>query len=97
MVITYKLSPLTFWLAQKMVKTKWVGLPNVLCDEEIVPEILQNAASPKNLAESLFDFYHDQEKRQKVATQFLNLHQTLKQNAAENAARRLEIFLKNHL
>ena len=93
MVITYKLPPLTFWLAKKMVKTQWVGLPNVLCGEEIVPEILQNAATPENLAQSLFSFYNNKEKRQKVAQAFLTLHKTLKQNAAQNAA----VFLQNLL
>lgn len=95
MVITYKLPPLTFWLAQKMVKTQWVGLPNVLCNEEIVPEVLQNAATPENLASMLFSFYADREKCQKVAERFSILHQMLKQNAAQNAADALQNLLKS--
>lgn len=51
MVIVYRLSPLTYWLARRLVRVKYMGLPNLLAEREICPELLQDEANPERMAE----------------------------------------------
>ncbi len=50
MVITYKLSPITYWLGKLLVKTPFIGLPNIVAGRKIVQEFIQHAAQAENLA-----------------------------------------------
>jgi len=50
MVVCYKLSPLTYWLGRLLVKTPFIGLPNIMAGKGIVKELIQHEASPENLA-----------------------------------------------
>jgi lipid-A-disaccharide synthase len=50
MVICYKLSPLTYWLGRLLVKTPFIGLPNIVAGKGIVKELIQHEASAGNLA-----------------------------------------------
>ncbi len=53
MVVAYRTSPLTCWLARKLVEVKYVSLVNLVADRQVVPELLQEEASAKNLAEQI--------------------------------------------
>lgn len=55
MVICYKTDPLTGWLFRKFAQTKLVGLPNIILGKMIAPELLQTAATPKKLAQAVFE------------------------------------------
>ncbi len=50
MVIAYKLSPLTYWLGKLLVKTPYIGLPNIMLGKPAVKELIQHEASAENLA-----------------------------------------------
>ncbi len=50
MLICYKLSPITYWLGRLLVKTPFIGLPNIMAGKLIVREFIQHAANPENLA-----------------------------------------------
>ncbi|KAF3978327.1 MAG: lipid-A-disaccharide synthase [Methylococcales symbiont of Iophon sp. n. MRB-2018] len=50
MVIAYKLSAITYYFAKKLVKTKFIGLPNIIAGKGIIKELIQVAASKENLA-----------------------------------------------
>ena len=50
MVICYKVNPLTYWLGRYLVKTPFIGLPNIIFGEGIVREYIQHDATPTNLA-----------------------------------------------
>lgn len=50
MVVVYRVSPLTYWLAQRLVKVDLVGMVNLIAGEEIVPELLQGAFTPEAVA-----------------------------------------------
>ncbi|WP_457568530.1 lipid-A-disaccharide synthase [Desulfurobacterium sp.] len=52
-VVIYKLHPLTYLIAKRLVKTKHISLPNIIAGREIVPEIIQKNATPENIAKSL--------------------------------------------
>lgn len=50
MVIVYKLAPITYWLGRLLVRTPFIGLPNIVAGKSIVKELIQHEASPENLA-----------------------------------------------
>jgi len=87
MVITYKIAKFSYWLMKRMAYLPYVGLPNVLCGRFVVPEILQDEATPENLAEALVKLYEDKENAAAIETAFTDLHLQLRQNTAEKAAR----------
>jgi lipid-A-disaccharide synthase len=86
MVITYKIAKFSYWLMKRMAYLPYVGLPNVLCGRFVVPEILQDAATPENLAEALNQLYVDKENSAAIEAAFTDLHLQLRQNTAEKAA-----------
>jgi lipid-A-disaccharide synthase len=53
MVVAYRVHPLTYHLAQRLVTVRWVSLVNLIADREIVPELLQGASTPARLAEAI--------------------------------------------
>ncbi|HEY6239912.1 MAG TPA: lipid-A-disaccharide synthase [Burkholderiales bacterium] len=59
MVITYKQAALTWHLLRKMSYLPWVGLPNIIAGEFLVPEILQEQATPENLAQAVLNSLND--------------------------------------
>jgi len=50
MVIIYRLSPLSYWLGRALVHVRYMGLVNLIAGREIVPELVQDQASPRNIA-----------------------------------------------
>lgn len=52
-VVVYRLNPLTYWVARKVVKTKFVSLPNIIAGREVLPELLQDRVEPKEILRAL--------------------------------------------
>jgi lipid-A-disaccharide synthase len=93
MVITYKLSPLTWRMMQRKRYQPYVGLPNILAGRFIVPELLQDDATPENLAQAVLNLVNDGPVKGKLTRAFSKLHLDLKQNAAERAVDAILPFL----
>lgn len=49
-LVTYKVSPLSFWLGKRLVKVRFAALPNLILDREISPELLQDKADGEVIA-----------------------------------------------
>lgn len=86
MVITYRLKPMTWRMMKRKSYLPYFGLPNILCGRFVVPEILQDDATPENLSQALLNFLHDQDAVVQLEQTFTELHQRLRQNTAEKAA-----------
>ncbi|MEQ9903279.1 lipid-A-disaccharide synthase [Pectobacterium aroidearum] len=86
MVVGYRMKPFTFWLAQRLVKTQWVSLPNLLAGRELVTELLQTDCTPDKLAAALLPLFADSDKTAALRTTFVDLHQQIRCNADEQAA-----------
>jgi lipid-A-disaccharide synthase len=86
MVITYRQSPITWALMRRMFYLPYVGLPNVLAGEKLVPELLQNEANPAALAGALLKLLRDTEAQRRQVERFREFHHLLRQNAADKAA-----------
>ena len=63
MVITYKVSRLSYWVLRRRAYQPFLGLPNILAGEAIVPELIQDAATPETLAQALFTLLNDADAR----------------------------------
>lgn len=59
MVIIYKLSPLTYRLGRLLIKVKHIGLVNLVADEEVVPELIQDDASPERISSLIHRMFCD--------------------------------------
>jgi lipid-A-disaccharide synthase len=86
MVITYRQSPITWALMRSMLYLPYVGMPNVLAGERLVPELLQDDASPAALAAALLALLRDTAARRRQVERFHDFHHLLRQNTAEKAA-----------
>jgi lipid-A-disaccharide synthase len=86
MVIAYKMSPWSWRLMRGMRYLPWVGLPNILAGRYVVPEFLQDDATPENLAQALGNLLVDGQVRAGIMRVFDSLHRNLRQNTAEKAA-----------
>lgn len=83
MVVAYRLAPLTWWMLKRMVTSPYVSLPNLLAQRALVPEILQDAATPEALAEALLPLLDNPGEQ---TAGFDAIHRTLRQDASNQAA-----------
>jgi lipid-A-disaccharide synthase len=91
MVISYVLSPwmrrLMAWKSgQSAPSLPWVGLPNVLSQSFVVPELLQDEATPENLVDATWQLWQDTDRRKNIEQRFVQLHETLRCDTAAKAA-----------
>ena len=85
MVITYHLAWLNWQRMKRMRYQPWVGLPNILCGEFVVPELIQDAATPEALAREGLGWLDDPRRVAALVRRFTDLHHTLRQNTARKA------------
>jgi lipid-A-disaccharide synthase len=84
MVVTYRLSPLTYRLIKRRgFRLPYVSLPNILAGRFVVPEIVQDEATPENLAQAVANQLGDKVARQRQERAFLDLHRALRQGSRE--------------
>jgi lipid-A-disaccharide synthase len=93
MAIVYKMAPFSYRLMRRMGYLPYVGLPNVLAGKFVVPEFIQNDATPENLAQVLLNLYADKATCARISEVFGAIHLQLRQNAAEKAALAVIAFL----
>ncbi|NCE92323.1 lipid-A-disaccharide synthase [Pseudomonas salmasensis] len=83
MVVAYRLAPLTFWILKRMVKSPYISLPNLLAQRLLVPELLQDDATPEALAQTLLPLIDGGEEQTRG---FDDIHRTLRRDASNQAA-----------
>ncbi|CRM18316.1 lipid-A-disaccharide synthase [Pseudomonas asgharzadehiana] len=83
MVVAYRLAPLTFWILKRMVKSPYISLPNLLAQRLLVPELLQDDATPQALAQTLLPLIDGGEEQTRG---FDEIHRTLRRDASNQAA-----------
>jgi lipid-A-disaccharide synthase len=83
MVVAYKVAPLTYRILKRMVSSAYISLPNLLAERLLVPELIQDAATPEALAQALAPLLDDGE----VQTEgFDVIHRALRRDASAQAA-----------
>ena len=86
MVITYRMSEVSWQILKRMRLQPYVGLPNILAEKFIVPELLQDDSTPEKLAEATIKLISDTTYISEIKAEFTKIHFSLKQNSAEKAA-----------
>ena len=90
MVVAYRMKPLTYFLAKRLVKTDYISLPNLLADEMLVPEMVQEDCTAEKLAEKLIPYLEQSESavqnRHVLIQRFIDLHRQIQCDADKQAA-----------
>ncbi|WP_332748312.1 lipid-A-disaccharide synthase [Hydrogenophaga sp.] len=94
MVIAYNMNWLSWQIMRRKQLQPWVGLPNILCGEFVVPEFLQEAASPQALAQSVLDWLDAPARIEALQQRFTALHHTLRRDTAQLATDAIEKVLE---
>ncbi|WP_166360176.1 lipid-A-disaccharide synthase [Pseudomonas akapageensis] len=92
MVVAYRLAPLTYWILKRLVKSPYVSLPNLLAQRLLVPELLQEAATPDALARTLAPLIRAGVEQTEG---FDQIHRTLRRDASNQAAEAVLALLSN--
>jgi lipid-A-disaccharide synthase len=95
MVITYRMPALSWWLMKRKSYQPYYGLPNILCERFVVPELLQEDATAENLTQALLNLINNPEAVMQLEESFIALHRTLRQNTAQKAAAAILPYLQN--
>ncbi len=97
MVIGYHMHPLSWWLMRRKQLQPWVGLPNILCGDFVVPELIQDAATPQALCAATLQWLdarqHHPEKITALEQRFTALHESLRRNTPQLAADAIQKIL----
>lgn len=97
MVIGYHMHPLSWWLMRRKQLQPWVGLPNILCRDFVVPELIQDAATPQALCAATLEWLeartHQPEKITALEQRFTVLHESLRRDTSRLAADAIQKLL----
>ena len=94
MVIGYAMHPLSWQLMKRMRYQPWVGLPNILCREFVVPELIQGDCNPPALAQATLRWLDDAIGRDALTHRFNDLHEGLRRDTARCASDAVEKILQ---
>ncbi len=86
MVIGYQMHPLSWQIMKRMRYQPWVGLPNILCRDFVVPELIQGDCTPTALTEATLRWLDDEPASAALARRFEDLHHQLKRDTARCAS-----------
>ena len=95
-IVVYKTSKVSYQIARRLVKIKFISLVNLIMDRMIVKELIQDEMNPENLAKELDNLLHNETARQNMLKEFDALEEKLSGGgeASENAAKIIFDFLK---
>jgi lipid-A-disaccharide synthase len=94
MVIAYRLNWITYRLMKPKALLPWIGLPNILCRETVVPELIQSQVNPESLARACLDWLEAPDRMQAVREKFGALHELLSRDTATLATDAIEKTLQ---
>ncbi|MCZ2721713.1 lipid-A-disaccharide synthase [Marinomonas sp. 15G1-11] len=98
MVVAYRFTKLTYAIMSRMIKVPYVSLPNLLANKALVPELIQDKATPKNLASTLLRTWKAFEADQEIQQTYLDLHLMLRKQAGDTAAEAIvNLVEKTHM
>lgn len=93
MVVAYRLAPLSYWIAKRLVKIPYVSLPNILAQRQLVPEFIQDAVTAPQMGAALLAQLADTPSQQELLAEFRQIHERLRQGASQQAAAVIQAML----
>lgn len=94
MVIAYRMQWLSWWVANQQRRTPWIGLPNILCQQSLVPELLQQQAQPEALARATLAWLDDPAAVARLRQRFTDMHLQLRQDMPARASHAIAQILQ---
>jgi lipid-A-disaccharide synthase len=94
MVIGYRMNPISHWLMKRKQLQPWVGLPNILSQRFVVPELLQDECQPAALAQAMGRWFEEPEQGHQIIEHFNEIHRSLRQDTALKASDAIANFLQ---
>jgi len=85
MVIGYRMAALSWQLMKRMAYQPWVGLPNILARDFVVPELIQDRCTPDALARAVADWLDHPPKAAAIVARFTEMHHLLRRDTARRA------------
>ncbi len=86
MVVAYKMAPFSYKIISRLIKSKYISLPNLLADAPIVPELIQDVATPEALAGEVLRYFEQPQVAKDLQKTFTDIHKQLRRGAASVAA-----------
>jgi lipid-A-disaccharide synthase len=97
MVITYRMPRVSWWMMNSRRYQPYVGLPNILAGEFVVPEFLQDKATPEHLACAVLNLLDDLPRRERISQRFADILADLRQNTSQKAADAVMPYLEKRV
>jgi lipid-A-disaccharide synthase len=91
MVVVYRMAPVSYVIARSLVKTRHIGLVNLVAGEEVVPELIQNEVSPGRLAAAVRPFLTDAACAERVSKRLLEVRTRLGTPGASDRVARMAL------
>ena len=95
MVVTYKVSPVTYVIVKFLSHVKYYSMPNNLAGKELVPELMQYRATPENIGRAVERILSNPRGRENLVTELEAMHKDLMRNGDERAADTVISYLDN--
>ncbi|QHE88858.1 lipid-A-disaccharide synthase [Hydrogenophaga sp. BPS33] len=95
MVIAYGMNWVTYQIMRRKHLQPWIGLPNILCADFVVPELVQHAMTPQALSQAVLDWLDAPARMEALGQRFTELHHTLQRDTAQLAADAIEKVLES--
>ncbi len=92
-VIVYKVSPLSYWLGKRLIKVKHIGIVNLIVQKELLPELIQDDASPQRIADTATRMVNDQERLRQIKEELLRVKDLLGGAGASDRVARIALGL----
>lgn len=86
-VIVYKTAPISYFIGKNVVKISRIGLPNIILDEDLLPELIQGDASGENIAEKMLEIWQDKKLFDAIKAKLKKIHQILGKKSASETCR----------
>ena len=96
MVIAYKMMEASWQILKHMGYQPWIGLPNILARDFVVPEFLQSAATPLAMADALWEQLNNDRLQSDLKERFTEMHLTLLRDTANISAQEVMDVIAQH-
>ncbi len=87
LVVLYKLSPVTFWLARRLVRVPYIGMVNLIAGREVAPELIQDEARAESVAAALEHYLVDSQARERARSDLAEVRASLGSQPSQRAAK----------
>jgi lipid-A-disaccharide synthase len=94
MVVAYRMAPLTYRILSRLIKSRYISLPNLLAGESLVPEVLQDKVKPEVLGPMLLQSLENTAETERLVSRFTALHELLRRDADQRAAEAVLALVK---